>query len=94
VRVAFLSGEGPGVPEVVARLRGEGHRRVAASPYLLAPGHFATRAAALAAVNGVTTVADVLGNHPLLAELVVRRYVAARLAVLGSSSSPRRSRVA
>ena len=94
VRVAFLSGAGPGVPEVVARLRMEGHRRIVASPYLLAPGHFATKAAALAAVNGVTVVADLLGNHPLLAELVVRRYVAARLAVLGSASSPRRSRVA
>ncbi|HSE10316.1 MAG TPA: sirohydrochlorin chelatase [Nocardioidaceae bacterium] len=92
VRAAFLSGAGPGVPEVVARLRAEGARRVVASPYLLAPGHFATRTAALAAVNGVTTVAGVLGTHPLLAELVVRRYVAARLTVLGSS--PRRSRVA
>jgi sirohydrochlorin ferrochelatase len=102
VKVAFLSGAGPGVAEVVALLRAEGHRRVAASPYLLAPGHFTTKAATLAKVSGATTVADVLGRHPLVAELVVRRYCAARRAALGSMAgstrgsamSVRRTRVA
>lgn len=79
VRVAFLSGDGPGVPEVVDRLRSEGHGRIAASPYLLAPGYFATKAEELARAHGATTVADVLlRQHPTVAELVVRRYVSAR----------------
>jgi sirohydrochlorin ferrochelatase len=78
VRVAFLSGAGPALPEVMALLRSEGHTRVAASPYLLAPGYFASKAADLARVHGATTVADVLlQQHPTVAELVVRRYVAA-----------------
>ena len=94
VKVAFLSGAGPSVPSVVEQLRAEGHRRVAASPYLLAPGHFATRAATLARINGATTVADVLAHQPLVSELVVRRYVAARRAALGSVPTVRRSRVA
>jgi len=84
VRVAFLSGDGPRVPEVMARLRAEGHRRVVASPYLLAPGHFALQAASQATAHGATVVADVLGRHPLVAELVVRRYLEARRVLLGS----------
>lgn len=85
VRVAFLSGAGPGVAEVMAQLRADGHTRIAASPYLLAPGYFASKAAALARAHGATTVADVLGHqHPTVAELVVRRYLAARRAVLVS----------
>lgn len=90
VRVAFLSGSGPGVPEVFAQLRADGHRRIATSPYLLAPGHFARQAAALARANGTTAVADVLGSHALVAELVARRYVAAA----ADTSSGGRSRVA
>lgn len=84
VRVAFLSGDGPRVPEVMARLRAEGHTRVVASPYLLAPGHFASKATSEATAHGPTVVADVLGRHPLVAELVVRRYLAARRVLLGS----------
>lgn len=94
VEVAFLSGAGPSVPEVVARLRADGHGRIAASPYLLAPGYFATKAATLAQANGVAPLADVLGHHPLVAELVVRRYLAARRSVPGSALPVRRSRVA
>lgn len=96
VRVAFLSGDGPGVAEVMAGLRDDGHRRIAASPYLLAPGHFASRADVLARANGATTVGGVLAGHPLVAELVVRRYLAARRAVIaaGPAADVRRSRVA
>lgn len=85
VSVAWLSGDGPGVAEVFARFRAEGHRRVVAAPYLLAPGYFATRAHALARINGAAAVADVLGDHPLVAELVARRYLAARRALLAGS---------
>lgn len=96
VRVAFLSGDGPGVAEVVAGLREEGHRRIVASPYLLAPGHFAARAGAQARAHGVTAVGDVLAGHPLVAELVVRRYRAARRELITAGAVPRlrRSRVA
>jgi sirohydrochlorin ferrochelatase len=84
VRVAFLSGSGPSVPEVFAGLRAEGHGRIATSTYLLAPGHFATKANALARAQGTVAVGDVLAHHPLVAELVVRRYLAARRSALGA----------
>ncbi len=84
VRVAFLSGSGPGVPEVFAELREQGRHRIATSPYLLAPGFFATRAETLARAQGTVAVADVLARHPLVAELVVRRYLAARRVALGA----------
>ena len=72
VRVATVSGEGPPVGDVVADARADG--RVAVAPYLLADGHFARRASHLGRLAGAGTVADVLGPHPLLVELVVRRY--------------------
>lgn len=74
---AFLSGSGARVPEVIGRLRAHGFDRVAASPYLLAPGYFATESGSSARASGATAVADVLGHHPLVVELVVRRYLAA-----------------
>jgi sirohydrochlorin ferrochelatase len=90
VRVACLGGTGPRVPEVFARLRAEGHRRIAVSPYLLAPGHFATKAAAVARSQGAVAVADLLGPHSLTAEVVVRRHLEARR----TATASRRSRVA
>lgn len=77
VRVAFLGGGGPCSAAVVAGLRAEGCARVAASPYLLAPGYFAAQVASSARALRVTMVADVLGGHRLVAELVVCRYLAA-----------------
>lgn len=47
----------------------------AVSPYLLAEGHFATRTRDESSV--ATVVADVLGPHPMLAELIAQRAVAA-----------------
>ena len=75
VRHATVSGDGPGVHETVAASRADG--RTAVAPYLLAEGHFSRRVRALAVSAGAATVADVLGPHPLVAELVVRRYLAA-----------------
>lgn len=72
VRVATVSGQGPSIPDVVEAARADG--RVAVAPYLLSPGFFSRRAEALARSAGASVVADVLGTHPLLAELVVRRY--------------------
>lgn len=82
VYVAHLTGAGPRVEEVVERIRLDGHRRIVASPYLLAPGHFLTKARSTAARHGITVVGECLGRHPLVAELVVRRYLAARRSAL------------
>lgn len=87
VRAAFLSGSGPGVGEVITQLRQDGHRRIAASPYLLAPGHFAAKADALARAHGASAVGAVLAGHPLVAELVVRRYLTATRQASGSTPS-------
>ncbi|KQT91626.1 hypothetical protein ASG49_11555 [Marmoricola sp. Leaf446] len=66
VRVATLSGLGHRPEEVVRA----GDR---VSPYLLASGFFADRAARVAREAGATLVADVIGPHPLVVDLVVRR---------------------
>jgi sirohydrochlorin ferrochelatase len=72
VRVATVSGLGRPINEVVEEARADG--RVAVAPYLLSPGFFSRRAGALAELAGAATVADVIGAHPLVSELVVRRY--------------------
>ncbi|HSV39200.1 MAG TPA: sirohydrochlorin chelatase [Nocardioidaceae bacterium] len=76
VQVAQLSGSGQHVNEAVESLWAQGHRRIAAAPYLLAPGYFARKARAQATVAGCAAVADVLGSHRMVAELVARRYLA------------------
>lgn len=66
VRVATLSGLGRR-PEEVVRAGDQ------VSSYLLAPGFFADRAARVAREAGATVVADAIGPHPLVVDLVVRR---------------------
>ena len=70
-----------GGPVSLATLAGPGARPVelvtpehAVSPYLLAPGHFARRAATESATSH--HVADVIGAHPLVVDLVVARVSA------------------
>lgn len=67
VELATLSGRGRRPTEVV-------RRGAAVSPYLLAPGHFADRARDESLSAGARVVADVIGPHPLVAELVARRF--------------------
>ena len=67
VTLATLSGPGPRPAEVVTPAH-------AVSPYLLAPGHFATRVVAEA--RPARWVAEVLGTHPAVVELVVDRVAA------------------
>ena len=67
VTLATLSGPGPRPAEVVTPAH-------AVSPYLLAEGHFAERCRAEAARAGC--VADVVGVHPAVVELVVARVIA------------------
>ncbi|WGX97117.1 sirohydrochlorin chelatase [Nocardioides sp. L-11A] len=69
VRLATLSGRGPRLAEVVRP--GD-----AVSPYLLATGHFHHRARRDACAAGVRVVADVLGAHPRVVDLVVERALA------------------
>lgn len=65
VTAGFLSAQEPGIAEAVAGLP-----RVAVASYLLAPGVFSERLAAL----GAEVVAEPLGVHPGLVDLVLRRY--------------------
>ncbi|MGX7825108.1 sirohydrochlorin chelatase [Actinokineospora sp. 24-640] len=71
VRVGHAATAAPGIAEVVAEARG----RVAVASWLLAPGLF--HQAALD--SGADVVAAPLGAHPRVADLVVRRYVEARV---------------
>jgi sirohydrochlorin ferrochelatase len=66
VRYASIAGRGPLLPQVVRS--GD-----AVSPYLLAPGHFATRTVALCRAAGATLVAAPIGAHPRVVDLVIRR---------------------
>ncbi len=73
VRLAVLSGIGER-PEQVVR-PGD-----AVSTYLLSPGFFARRLREQAVAAGAVAVADVIGPHDLVVDLVVRRAQALRAA--------------
>ncbi|WP_369056075.1 sirohydrochlorin chelatase [Kineococcus terrestris] len=73
VRAGFLSAQEPAVADAVAAARAGGAGRVAVASYLLAPGVFSARLAAA----GADAVAEPMGPHPELVELVLRRYDAA-----------------
>ncbi|WP_370946860.1 sirohydrochlorin chelatase [Amycolatopsis sp. cg5] len=70
VRVGFAATASPSVAEVVAGLPG----RVAVASWLLAPGLFQRRVGA----SGADVVAEPLGDHDLIADLVRRRYHSVR----------------
>lgn len=71
VTLAHIAAASPSVPEAVAAARAEG-RRVALANYLLAPGYFH----GLLEQAGADVLAGPLGDHPLVAEVVVDRYQA------------------
>ncbi|MEU8772554.1 sirohydrochlorin chelatase [Streptomyces sp. NPDC048606] len=77
VRPAFASAALPRTEDAVRALRAEGARRVAVAPYVIAPGRLPDRIAAGAAAAGADVVADVLGDAPELARLLLRRFDAA-----------------
>lgn len=70
VAVGYASAARPSVPEAVRGLRHAGAGRVAIASYLLAPGYFATTLTAA----GADLVTAPLSPHPLLADVVLRRY--------------------
>ncbi|GAB2571038.1 sirohydrochlorin chelatase [Kribbella endophytica] len=69
VEVGYVSGAGERLPAVLARTSG----RVAVATYLLAPGFFADRVAAVAGAAGALVSAP-LGADPRLATLALHRY--------------------
>jgi len=70
VRHGYAVASEPTVRQAVAQLRSESARRVVISPYLLAPGLFHTKLAEA----GADLVAAPMGVHPVLVELLLRRY--------------------
>jgi sirohydrochlorin ferrochelatase len=70
---AYATAQTPTVQEAVTRLLAEHAGPVAVAPYLLAPGHFARVIGRTAA----TWVADPVGVHPAIVDLVIQRYAAA-----------------
>ncbi len=74
VGVGFGSAAEPGVPAAVTAARAAGADRVAIAPYLLAPGHFADRLAEA----GADLVAEPLGAHPAVIDLVLSRASSTR----------------
>jgi sirohydrochlorin ferrochelatase len=76
-RVGFVTTAVPRVDALVAELRAAGERRIAVASWLLAPGVFHTRLAAV----GADVVAAPLGAHPDVVAAVVARYTAAARAV-------------
>jgi sirohydrochlorin ferrochelatase len=77
VRAAHLTGCGPRLSEVAAEFRADGLAPPAVAPYLIADGHHYRKAREDARSLGLGTVVEPLGDHPMVAEAVVRRYRAA-----------------
>lgn len=75
VVTATVAGTGRPFAEAVAEARQHGD--IAVSPYLLSPGFFSRRTADAAAGLGIGCVADVLGPHERIAELVALHYLSA-----------------
>ncbi|MFB6435899.1 sirohydrochlorin chelatase [Streptomyces sp. NPDC056411] len=79
---AYASAAAPTVAEAVRELTARGHERIAVAACFTAPGRFATQCAAAAP----GAAAAPLGDHPVLARLVLHRYDQALLARTGSDS--------
>ncbi|MFG3696753.1 sirohydrochlorin chelatase [Micromonospora sp. NPDC047620] len=79
-RVSYASAAPPAVDAAVARLRARGARRVAVSAYFLAPGLFHDAVAGAARDAGAVAVSAPLTDAPELADVVLRRVDAARVA--------------
>lgn len=71
VALGYIAASQPSVPEAVSTLRTENSgRRVVVASYLLAPGHFQ----GVLEACGADLVAAPLGDHPLIADIVLDRY--------------------
>jgi sirohydrochlorin ferrochelatase len=74
VRPAFASASLPTTDEAVRALRAEGVRHIAVAPYVIAPGFLPDRIARGALTAGADLLADVLGDAPEMARLLLRRF--------------------
>jgi sirohydrochlorin ferrochelatase len=86
VEVGYLATGQPSVEEAVAALKAAGRNgdRVAVASWLIAPGLFHRRALR----SGAAVVSDPIGTHPLLIDLIARRYLAA-IRQIGTESGAR-----
>ncbi|MBP1159436.1 sirohydrochlorin ferrochelatase [Rhodococcus sp. PvR099] len=76
VEVCFAT-TGPGVPQAVSALRARGARSIVVAPWFLAPGLLTDRIGRSAEDCAPESLqADVIGAHPLLAEVALDRYAA------------------
>jgi sirohydrochlorin ferrochelatase len=83
VEVGYLATGQPSVEEAVATA-GRNGDRVAVASWLLAPGLFHRRALR----SGAAVVSDPIGTHPLLIDLIARRYLAV-VRQIGTESAAR-----
>lgn len=72
---AHATAADPTVAAAIEDVRARGARRVAVAPWVLAPGRLPDRIAAAADAGGAA-VADPMGPHPRVAEVVLRRWAA------------------
>ncbi|MFD4183903.1 sirohydrochlorin chelatase [Rhodococcus sp. NPDC058514] len=74
VEVCFATTE-PGLPQAVSTLRSRGARSIVVAPWFLAPGLLTDRIGRSADGCAPGSLrADVIGDHPLLAEVALDRY--------------------
>ena len=78
---AFATAE-PRVPAAVAALRGRGAERIAVASWFLAPGRLLDRVHEQA---GGVPVAEALGAHPAVAQVVLARFAAATRPLLAAA---------
>lgn len=71
--IAFATRPDPSVPQAVHRLWRRGARRIVMAPWFLAPGLITDRVSVYARQNGIPMAAP-LGDHPLVAEILLDRY--------------------
>lgn len=72
---AFAAATDPDVVTAIDELRAAGARRVAVAPWFLAPGRLLDRiTVAACAADPTVVVADPLGPHPAVADVVLDRY--------------------
>lgn len=74
----FATSQDPGPAQALSRLSAAGARRIVIAPWFLAPGLLTDRVfAAIHELCPDAIVADVLGNHSAVADVVAARYDAA-----------------
>lgn len=83
VRIGYVATATPSVADAVAALRSRGHRRVFVASYLLARGLFHSRLADA----GSDGVAEPIGVHPAVIDLVGARYRVGARALTGAAAT-------